>query len=183
MEKEVLTINNIKKDLIQYLHQETLGIIIGFPSLWLIVAISNIAIKNLFSIGNKLFEALTLILIFSAIVSITYVSIMYVKIKNTEFTLKNDTLIEKREFKRGGTKWHSYRPYRLSFTCNHFDIPAQLSYKWSNNFSMNEKEIYNTSSIGDNFTLVEFNKKVIAVYNHKFFTILPTHKFKIVSSS
>jgi hypothetical protein len=175
MEKEILTINKIKKDLIQYLHQETLGVIIGFPSLWLIIAMSNIAIKNLFSIGNKIFEAITLILIFSLIISITYIGIMYVKINKREFTLKNDTLIEKRNFKQGGTKWHSYRPYRLSFTCNHFDIPAQLSYKWSNIYSMNEKEVYNTSSIGDNFTLVEFNKKVIAVYNHKFFTISPSH--------
>ena len=174
MEKEVLTIRHIKKDLMQYLHQETLGIIIGFPCLWLIIALSNIAIKNRLPIGNTLFEAVTVILIFGAIVSIAYVGIMHLKIKRTAFTLKNDTLIEKSDFKRGGTKWHSYRPYRLCFTCHHFDIPAQLSYKWSSTYSMNEKQVYNTAAIGDNFTLVEFNKKVIAVYNHKFFTISPT---------
>lgn len=175
MEKEQVSLYQIKKDLIQYLHQETLGIIIGFPFLWLIMAIGNIAIKNLFSIGNQLFQVLTMILILCVIISITYICVLYIKIKKTKFTLKNDTLIEKREFKRGGTKWHSYRPFRLYFTCNHFDIPAQLHYKFSNIHSMNEEELYNTSSIGDNFTLVELNKKVIAVYNHKLFTILPTH--------
>lgn len=95
MEKEVLTIRHIKKDLMQYLHQETLGIIIGFPCLWLIIAISNRAIKNRLPIGNTLFEAVTVILIFGAIVSIAYVGIMHLKIKRTAFTLKNDTLIEK----------------------------------------------------------------------------------------
>ncbi len=175
MQKEQVTISQIKKDLIQYLNQEILAIIIGFPLLWLIAAISNIAMKALFSISNRLFVVLTLILILCEILSIIYTLIMYIKIKKTKFILKNDTLIQKRDFKNGGTKWHSYRPYRLFFSNNHFDIPAQVHYKWSNIYSMNEKEIFNTSNIGDDFTLVEFNKKIMAIYNHNFFTIKNTN--------
>lgn len=174
IKKEQVTIHEIKKDLVQCINHDLIGVLVGCPLLWFVLKISNIVITNLFSVGALFFDVLSSLLIVCTILSLVCILVMHTEIKKEKFLLRNDTLLGKQECESGVTKWHAYKPYRLTFSCGHFDIPAQTHYKWSTSYSMDEKGIYITASIGDAFTLVEFKRKILVAYNNNFFDVVST---------
>ena len=169
LEKEQLTIYQIKKDLMQYLYKNTFAVIFGFPIFWLVLAIGNIMLKHIFSVKILSLGSLTLIMLFCEITVLFYNCFLYIRVKKLKFKIRTDKVIEKRAFRQGLAEWSSYRPYRLYFTLGHFDIYPKSYYKWSSMYSMSEKEIYDSTCIGDTFTIVEINKTVLVAYNNKFF--------------
>lgn len=175
MEKEKVTLYEIKKDLTRCIFQEVKGISIEVPLLWFVFAIGIIIINQVIAINRAinqlLFGVMTGIILLIVTVCFVYIFILHTKIKKEEFKIRKDVLTEKRDYKPGGTMWHAYRPYRLTFCHGRFDIPAQLNYKWSSIYSMSEKEIYDASSIGDSFTLIEINRHILVVYNDKHFDV------------
>lgn len=173
MQKEILTKENIKKDLKSYAFREIIGILLGGSILWILFALIN------FSLGNSItiFNILTAIFLLSIIFCLSYVLIIYIPMNKNKFSIRCDTLVEKRYRRTGYTTWRTYLPYRLTFNNGYFDIPAQSIYKWSSIHSMNEKQIYETSAIGDTFIVVEFNKKIIVAYNANFFEFQVTKSY------
>lgn len=61
--------------------------------------------------------------------------------------------------------------YNLNFKCyGWYIIPNGENYSWSKMHNMMGKSVYNSSNVGDEFYIVSFDKKKIAlVYNTKFF--------------
>lgn len=171
MKKEQVTTYQIHKDLMQCIYDETLGVIIGLPLLWILFALCIAIITLNISIDIPLLPIVTLIVVLCEILCFIYIFVMYIKIKNLKYSVKIDTLNKKQDFRPMLGKWISAKPYRLSFSNGDFDIPHQMNYKWSTMNSMDDKEIYDTASIGDTFTLVVLNRHIAVIYNNNIFEV------------
>ena len=67
-----------------------------------------------------------------------------------------------------------YVHYELHFyPYNPYLIPSRKHYKWSQDYCMSEKELFNSSEIQDEFIIVTHNKKdILMIYNKKFFEVV-----------
>ena len=65
------------------------------------------------------------------------------------------------------------RPARLFFNYEgNYDIYYDLTYYgWSSINVMDVNDLYDTSCVGDTFTVVKIRNKIRAVYNHRFFDV------------
>lgn len=88
----------------------------------------------------------------------------------TSFTVRKDTLVSRRE-PYGSRKFFNYHPYRLNFTDGYFDIYKRKHYKWSSLHAMKDVELYDSSYLGDTFTIIEYGIEIILVYNDNFFDV------------
>ena len=174
MKTTTVTFKEIKKDIMQYVYYEVLGVLVGIPILWgglvLIVLLINVLIKN----SIPLIELITVPLFLWWVFNIVKICIVFVKIQKRKFKVRTDVLIEKTdcEYRRiHGTTKREYIPHRLSFCRGRYDVYVRRYYKWSTINTMNEKDVYSTSCIRDTFTLVELDDKILVVYNHRFFDV------------
>jgi len=165
MEREIVTPGDIKRDLLTL---EIRGVLISA----ILVALMCLLLAGY----NLIFHTVIITAVIVGLVALflfdlTVVLLVVNKIrKGTYYTVRTDVLVGSRECVPG-TKWRSYRPYRLYFGRGHFDIPPRKNYKWSYSHAMDEKTIFDTAFIDDTFTLIETKKKVVMVYNNKFFDV------------
>ena len=171
MEKEQVVLNNLEQDLVQYIVRVRIAAILEIIHLWIILAIVSVVLEILFSFNYMLIKISTPIFIICIILSLVNEFVLRNKIKKKEYIIRNDHLLQKKDCRQGSTVHFSYRPHRLYFAKGYFDLPVCISYKWSSIYSMNEREIYDSSSVGDTFILVELKGKILSVYNEKFFKL------------
>lgn len=172
MQKELLTKENIKSDILSILLGDIAVIAIAYIillALSILLALFLSGINVTIKIGFVLFILLTIVLLLSMI----YTFILIYKTHKYQFTLKTDILISKKEGggNPGTTGWSGYKPYILNFNKNtKYHIPAKVNYKWSSLYSMDEKGVFNYSNPDDKFLLVILTgKKIIMAYNLNLF--------------
>ena len=171
MEKEQVMLKNLEQDLVQYIARERTATILETVHLWIIIAIVSLVLEFLFSLNYILIKISIPVFIICVILSLINEFVLRNKIKKKEYIIRIDHLHQKKDCRQGSTVHFSYRPYRLYFAKGYFDLPVCISYKWSSIYSMNEREIYDSSSVGDTFILVELKGKILSVYNEKFFKL------------
>ena len=177
MKKEVLTIENIKKDLNKHFFGKLRDLLVVI----LIVPLANIIILNLILLFCNLDGSFKIIfsIIFCAIcfILISYdlitIIIGLMQIKNESFKITSNWVIEKKQ-KIYGSRTSSPKPYRLIFADKStYKIPYGKNYCWSNLFAMDDKTLYNHTDINDNFYLISIGtQKNIVAYNKKFFQFI-----------
>lgn len=164
MQKEKVTTYEIKKELIYCKYQS--------------IIVDTIAILGLVFIYAAIIEAffdailpseLSLIFLLYLVYRIPATCKKYNKMI-ASFTVRKDTLVSRREAKTGG-KYTSYQPYRLTFTDGYFDIYKRKYYKWSSLYAMKDVELYDSSYLGDTFTIIEYGIEIQLVYNDNYFDV------------
>ena len=172
VDREIVTPEDIRKDLLTL---EVCGII----SSAILVALMCLLLAGY----NLIFHTVIITVVIIGFVllflgELTAALLIADKIrKGTYYTVRTDVLVGTRDCVRG-TKRRTYRQHRLFFGRGYFDIPTQTHYKWSCFHAMDEKTIFDTAFIDDTFTLIETKKKVVMVYNNKFFDVQITQSEK-----
>ena len=182
MKKQVLTKEKIKNEVrYQALREIVMGMVIPILILVLIFILKLLDSDLVTSgaISSDKF-GLTAIIILLSILFLIFVFVIVknlnqiFSVQNNKFQIVKDRLINS---KSGvgpvpSTTITFYRPYKLYFSANKrkYNIPSGKNYKWSKEFCMQDYNVFNSSTIGDEFYLVIINNKTIAsVYNTKFF--------------
>ena len=171
MQKEILTRENIIKDLKCRLFKEMIELVIAIP----LIPLTGYFVVNVISPimdVNQNFKhiiflicCLLLYTMFIYYVANTFISWIFIN----KFKVVNDFVIKKLS-KRGGL-YAFNRPYTLCFASNKkYEIHSGKHYKWSNLFKMSDKEVYDSSNIDDDFYLINIGRqKNIVAYNKKMF--------------
>ncbi len=163
--KEVVTLSAIKEYLMK----------LNFSSMIFII-ISTACVCLLFSAANLLFKMLILkiITVVALLIGLVFIAddiISMVKIrKNTYFQIRTDTLIDKKDHIWSGLRYN-HAVNRLFFKYNTYDISPAYKHQWCDLYNMDKNAVFQTSSIGDSFTLVEHKKEIILLFNNKLFDI------------
>lgn len=182
MKKQVLTKEKIKNEVrYQALREIVMGMVIPILILVLIFILKLLDSDLVTSgaISSDKF-GLTAIIILLSILFLIFVFVIVknlnqiFSVQNNKFQIVKDRLINS---KSGvgpvpSTTITFYQPYKLYFSANKrkYNIPSGKNYKWSKEFCMQDYNVFNSSTIGDEFYLVIINNKTIAsVYNTKFF--------------
>ena len=170
--KQVITLSDVKK----YLRKQAITWIIGlfayllplFCGFSLLSQISDARIIEI--IGVVMRVGCCLLGLFGLIVTIREILKLQ---NNTYFTIRIDTLVNKEEdiysFVRSGVR------NRLQFGTGYYYIPhyigrSPFSYVHPL-YDMDMKTFYDTSFVGDSFTLICNKKDIILTFNNKFFEI------------
>ncbi len=175
MKKEILTKEKMKSDILPLLLGDIAGSVVAYIFLLLIGTFVILFLRSINVTVKIGFILLILLIVLTTafLLCLTYLLILIYKVHKLGFIIKTDTLVGKKEGggHPGTTGWTGYRPYALNFAvCHKFNIPAKMNYKWSLLYSMDEKGIFNSSNLNDQFILVSLNgKKIIMAYNLKMF--------------
>lgn len=96
----------------------------------------------------------------------------FLLIQKKDFYITTDIVVKKLPQKRGG-KFHSPRPYTLEFKQSApYKILDETNYNWSLLFPSTDKDIYDSTSLNDEFYLINIGKKKSIVgYNKKHFEL------------
>ena len=168
--KEIVTLSEIRKRI----RKDSIIVSIVFVIFWAL----------LFLESNALYAASKMLLfrIFNVCFIITglggLAECIYTIIKSGRpdfFTIRTDTLIEKREHVRIGYRQNGNR---LRFMQGHFDIfnKAMDPYVEPAPYYISMKAVWDTAFIGDSFTLIErkhfFRKTILYAFNNKLYEII-----------
>lgn len=171
MQKEILTRENIKSDILSILLGDIVAIAITYILLLLLNALLKLLLNSI-NVTIRINFVLFIILTIISSLSLIHVFTLIYKTQKNQFTIKSDVLISKKEGggNPGTTGWSGYKPYILNFMHNNFYIPAKVNYKWSSLYAMDDKSIFIYSNPNDRFLLVTLNgKRIIMVYNLNLF--------------
>ncbi|MBR6502175.1 MAG: hypothetical protein IKT42_01920 [Clostridia bacterium] len=105
---------------------------------------------------------------------------LFVNMKKKNYNIETDTVVDKKN-----TAGEYYYPFKPKVNALFFDtpnifyfskykkhrIPKGKSYSFSQSYCMNSDGIYRSTNIGDEFYLIVLNKKILQIYNKKFFDI------------
>ena len=179
MQKEILTLKNIKKDL----HREIKS---GYVRLTLLSAFFIFAFLILFMVFKidftYVFREMLAILIGEVVIFCVIIRLI-IKQVNLHLSLKSKTCIVKdklvglqiRERQNGSYRRRIYdEDYCLVFSqYGEYIIPDE-NYKWSSDYSMSSRGVYNYANNGDEFYLVLSKRhtgKIMFAYNTKMFEL------------
>lgn len=165
--REIVTLQQIKQEIKRQIAGDLVALCIlpaVFYILFLYVSILyNTMIVTIFQI----------VMLSVLLVSLLLTARAVVQLRNgTYFTVRTDVLIRSADCPletkfRVSPKGH----YRLYFNQGHYDIPQGIHYRWTDTCEMNDDTIFHTAFVGDTFALVEAGKKVLMVFNHRFFDV------------
>lgn len=159
MNKELLTSKNIQQDLYSILIRDLLQI----PAAWFLFILTYIPLNmflNSLNTSTLLLEVFIVFLALYTLFILVYFVFLFLKIKNFKIKIRKSRLLSKKDYRPGGTKWTSYKPYTLIFdTYNKCEIVPKIHYKWSIAYSMDEHEVFNSSNPNDEFLLIFISKK------------------------
>lgn len=168
MEKELLTKNHIKTDLKNYYTSTLYAYLI-----LLLIFPFFIILGEMFS---REYNSAIFILSFCLCFLAPFMYIMFyvvsgiMKANIGKFTIASDIVVKKYN-KRISTNPLLNRPYTLIFSkYGQCGIPG-TNYKWSKKFKENDKYIYKSTAIGDEFYIVRVDNKNIVAYNKNFFQL------------
>ncbi len=171
MRKEIVTIENIKKDIRAQLWRNVIGGMLCLPWLWLIALL----IGKLFELCGRTVPYIVIHLVTLAIVllDITLLLIKLYQVRNERFTFVRDFVVDKIGkvpyiLSRG--TFYRYKPYRLVFA-REGTMPIRQNmdfYKWTG-CPRSDKTIFDMADMKDMFLLVQIGRKTWVMYNEKFF--------------
>jgi len=178
MQKDKLTLKNIKQDLRSELKSTTkrlilfgvlfaVGLVLTIVSL---VALKDEAVFIRYVIESGVLSALSLYLVVKEAVKLNN---LYKIFHSTDCIVKDKLVgMEIEEHYQGIGFMQEI--YHLTFSGYGEYIIPQENYSWSQNFSMTAKGVYNYSDYGDEFYLVlskPHTGKILFVYNTKMFDL------------
>jgi len=172
MQKEILTIQNIKKDIHQEIKDSYIRLVIfsSFFLVWLALFLTTPS-SSLFYFRYKLvFGFGVLVFLLILITQIKDLAMLYKNLKNKNSIVK-DKLISA-EIKEDFCGKVYVKIYRLNFSgYGEYVIHAE-NYKWSSTYSMSAEGVYYCSNSGDEFYLVlskPHTGRILFAYNTKMF--------------
>lgn len=177
-EKEELTIDKIILDLKDYYRQHIwylIAIPLGFPLIYIVLKCAILCFfngypgKDFETIFNSFFIILTLLYIIETLWTIIF---GFYLIRKKDIYIYTDVVVNKKN-KRYNTKYTSARPYILEFEkSTPLKILDQKYYKWSLFYPSTDDEIYERTSLNDEFYLINLGKrKCVIGYNKKHFEL------------
>lgn len=172
LEKEIITSENIMKDLNQ-LNKYTIKIVsIFFATILIFLLIVNSQINNSFDLKIIIFAVGFALLLIWGIFLIIYIR-KIIRIKNTQFKIVRAKLVSKRQKISGVKSINLGEPYSLEFALyGKWKIHLSTNYLWTKYARFSDAAIYNNSIVGDEFYLVVDSKDEILVsYNSRFFAL------------
>lgn len=166
MQKEIVTLENIKQDLIRQIRADLLARLATVLLVWFIL----VCLGFVFLVAGRKFPFITI----TAIALMTFAIILFrgmLQVNNA----KRDKFMVKRDivaYKYGhASEIPSDRGIPQLFFLKGDSSPITYTpyYKWTGH-PRSGKTIFDLTDIGDSFILVKLNKRVWVVYNERFFT-------------
>lgn len=177
MDKEILTMARIRKDVKKYFQSSFAGFVLILPFYALIcfIAIFLISLVLNLVVQNKM----TLNVIVVVLLSICGLLYVYEFIKTMggfiqflkgEIQITDDWMVDKLPRRYGR---YTHRPDTFVFArSGECGLTDNFYYKWSELYSMSEEALYRNSDLDDDFYVVSVGKvKNIMVYNKKLFEL------------
>ncbi len=181
--KEILTKEIIKKEVrYQAIREIAMAMVLPVLILFLILILKLLDSDLVTSgaISSDKF-GLTVIIVLLSILFLIFIFVVaknlnkIFSVQNDKYQIVKDRLINSQSVSGPvpSTSVSFYRPYRLYFSIKKrkYNIPSGKNYKWSKDFCMYDYNVFNSSTVGDEFYLIIANNKVLYVYNSKFFEI------------
>lgn len=176
MEKETLTIENIKKDLKKAVLIQSIGkawSLLWYPFIYLPLR-ALIIIKFDPSSSFKTIFTVVFFAIFGGLLLYDVITavICLIQIKKESFTITLDHVIEKKD-KRIGTRYTVAKPYRFVFAkSGTYSLPYGRLYSWSNCFSTTAITLFEYTEINEEFYVIRTSvQKNIIAYRTKHFEL------------
>ncbi len=173
MQKEILTMENIQKDMRARLWNQIKWGLIGCPWVWVLALLIGKFCENCGR--NVPFWAIHLGALALIVWDILWVAIKLYRIKNEHFIFVRDFVVDK--FTQAPRFWnkgmlHAHTPYRLVFAREgKVSIRRNMDfYKWTG-CPRSDKTIFDMADMRDMFLLVQMGRATWVVYNEKFFDI------------
>ena len=167
MKKEPITLDRIKKDVVKsILHVEFLGAVLIIPLFWVIFSFIALLLENGFT-SLPLVKIVTLVFLIPELCYVIAICDALIRVQRAKFVIRTAVLTDK--IKLHYTSHRTRIPYRLKFRDRHFILHYRNYYDWSLPNSMTQQDLFNTSHIGDSFTVVEIHKRIRIVYNNSIF--------------
>lgn len=178
--KEILTKDKIKLDLMVLLKREQM------QSIWILVLMPILLFLSVFLIINIrsypwerieyiLYSILAIVGLIHSVVLLRKVIIGKRRVKNAEFDVEEDTLVDSTLDARTSRSPNIDRHLLQFARCGEYYIPYGTNYNWSKDYYMSDRGVFNTSLNGDSFYIVTYQKdkkrKPIIVYNTKLFEL------------
>ncbi len=177
MQKEIVTMENIKKDMRALLGKQVLAGVLVFPWLWIITLLIGAIFENCGR--NVPFLVIHLVALAIVLLDTTLVILKLYQIKNERFYLVRDFVVDKIGEVPRVFKWVAYAPYRLVFAREGVQSVYRNMdfYKWTG-CPRNNKTIFDTADLKDDFLLVQVGCRTWAMYNEKFFDTSAVYNVK-----
>ena len=173
MKKEILTRDKFSKDFAKNRVPSLIFInLFLYGLVWVCVWLISLVLK--YPIIPKICGV---VFVLAYLGELTDYIIKCIRLKKGKYYLLKDSLIGNSQYNLLHERafFHFFAlhnaPHNLNFKCyGWYRIPYGENYSWSSKHNMMESSVYNCSNIGDEFYIVSFNKKKIAlVYNTKLF--------------
>ena len=172
MQKEILTIDSIKKDIHNEIKDSYIRLAI-FSAFFLVMLVIFLAIPDsnvLFLIYKLFFGFGVLVFLLLLTTQIIDLAMLYKNLKNKKCIVKDKLISAEIQEDLYGKAY--VKTYHLNFSgYGEYVIHAE-NYKWSSIFSMSAEGVYNYSDSGDEFYLVlskPHTGKILFAYNTKMF--------------
>lgn len=176
MQKEILTREKILIDLKKDIHLNLVSMIFIYP----LLSAFTVALFGFisFSFTGSQRVAIAVAFVLTAIILALYIYewififIAKKQMKNLSFKISQDWVVDKLP-KIYQTRVSVGRPYTLVFAkSGKYAIHGGLNYHWSEMFSMDEKCVYESTDIDDDFYVISVGKrKNVLAYNKKKFEL------------
>ncbi|MBR3968570.1 MAG: hypothetical protein IKJ93_03165 [Clostridia bacterium] len=185
--KEKLTKERIKTDIKNKCIDDIKAVLRTSLILLLFLVLPPIILYKVFTPFNIPTAISTMITIYSIVIVFLTVCCLYKPFKllfglyKKGFQIATDKLSHSTEMTLSdilifSNWWLIYslsKPYRLSFNSyNKYLIPKGKNYRWSDMYCMDDKGVYNYSTIGDEFYLAVIDNKIAFAYNKKLFELM-----------
>lgn len=176
MTKETLTLINIKKDLKRHYQLKLRDLLIVSPfipltyflifKVFLLFCNPNYNFKIIYSI---IFYGIFFLAILYELVTII---IGFSSIKKEKIEISSDWIVDKKH-RVYGSRVSDPKPYRFVFAKSGiYNIPYGENYRWSPTFTISDKNLYEHTTINDEFYLISIGRqKNIIAYSKKYFEI------------
>lgn len=176
MQKEILTKENIKRDLREQ-HRGAImaGIVFSVVLLPLVLLLLFLCFKIKDSLGTiVLIAPIAMLLMLCAMIFVAVCDSvkLFIIISKERYRIASDTVIRMKGKEGHRPASTFYKPYRLFFSVyGEYAIGAE-NHPWSEKFCLSDTGVYLYSAIGDAFYLVVTGKgKILAAYNKKLFDL------------
>lgn len=181
MEKEKLTFNNIKKDILSKINKYYISLFFVLLLFGIYLALSFFVVSLL-----KVYTIFLVVIFFLPLLLLIYAIVIIFDIIKLYIMLSKELCIVKDKLVGLETRLHSHGLFKYIYISYHCDYFLNFSsygkyilfrgdyYKWSTKYNMSDKSVYNSSSVDDEFYLVLTKKhtgKISLAYNTKMFEL------------
>jgi hypothetical protein len=176
MDKEILTLEIIQKDVKKYFSRDLLTALIILP----FFVLSSVMVVFLMTLLlNLVIQDKTALKIIGAVVlsllGLVYLDVFLktirkrIKFAKSEIKITEDKLVGK--IPQHGRKYHPTLNTLDFANCGKYKLGNDYFYKWSKLYSMSEESLYRSSNVDDEFYVISVADENVIVYNKKMFEL------------